>query len=220
MPNRIAGTALMTNGLLPGEAAEDRSASVPFALLIEQACAGDRAAFEQIMICSERRVVRMAWRILGDEADARDAAQEVFMRLYKHLHRFKQEQDFDAWLYRITINVCRDTWRKRRKPGGSAGWTSLETAREQGSLETLASSDDAEAATLLTQKREMIRRALETLPEKERVAIVLRDLEGFTTEEVARLLGTRPATVRSQISTARQKIKLYCDRILRGPRKG
>lgn len=215
MPNKIAEIALMTDSLVPTDAAEHHSAS--FALLIEQACAGDLAAFEQVMICSERRVIRVAWRILGNEADARDAAQEVFMRLYKHLHHFKREQDFDAWLYRITVNVCRDIWRKRRKPGGSAEWASLETEHEQGSLETLASSDDVEATTLLAQKREMIRRALETLPEKERVAIVLRDLEGFSTGEVAHLLGTRPATVRSQISMARQKIKLYCDRVLRGP---
>lgn len=213
MTTKVAGTALMTDSLVPTDAAEDRSAS--FALLIERACAGDLAAFEQVVICSERRVIRVAWRILGSEEDARDAAQEVFMRLYKHLHRFKREQDFDAWLYRITVNVCRDIWRKRRKSGGSAEWTSLETAREEGQLETLASSDDAEAAALLAQKREMIRRALETLPEKERTALVLRDLEGFSTEEVARILGTRPATVRSQISMARRKIKLYCDRILR-----
>ena len=215
MPNKVAEIALMTDRLVPGEAAAERTAS--FALLIEQACAGDQAAFEQIMIRSERRVVRVAWRILGNEDDARDAAQEIFLRLYKHLHRFKREQDFDAWLYRITINVCRDIWRKRRKLGGSREWTSLETERELGSLETLVSSDDAEAATLLAQMREMIRRALETLPEKERVALVLRDLEGLSTEEVARVLGTRPATVRSQISMARQKIKLYCDRVLRGP---
>ncbi len=214
MSNKVAEISLMTDSLVPSDAAEDRSTS--FALLIEQACAGDRAAFDQIMICSERRVVRVAWHILGNEADARDAAQEVFLRLYKHMHRFKRERDFDAWLYRITVNVCRDIWRKRRKPGGSDQWASLETERELGSLETLVSADDAEAATLLTQKRLMVRRALETLPEKERVAIVLRDLEGFSTEEVASILGTRPATVRSQISMARQKIKLYCDRILRG----
>lgn len=82
--------------------------------LIERAAGGDTAAFEQIMIHSQQRVMAMTWRMLGNEADARDASQEVFLRVYKYLKRFDQNQDFFAWLYTIVVNVCRDIARKRQ----------------------------------------------------------------------------------------------------------
>src|SRR5918912_505708 len=81
--------------------------------LIERAASGDTAAFEQIMIHSQQRVMAMTWRMLGNEADARDASQEVFLRVYKYLKRYDPNQDFFAWLYRITANVCRDILKKR-----------------------------------------------------------------------------------------------------------
>jgi DNA-directed RNA polymerase specialized sigma24 family protein len=98
---------------LPGNALTRNQTSL--ALLVERAAAGDTAAFEQIMIHSQQRVMAMSWRILGNEADARDASQEVFLRVYKYLGRFKQDQDFFGWLYRITVNVCRDMLKKRQQ---------------------------------------------------------------------------------------------------------
>ena len=86
---------------------------------IERAAAGDAAAFDQIMIHSQQRVMAMTWRMLGNEADARDASQEVFLRVYKYLGRFKQDQEFFAWLYTITVNVCRDITKKRQKYGAA-----------------------------------------------------------------------------------------------------
>ncbi len=210
MPSEIAEITLRTDKVLLGETAEARRDEF-FAQLVERARAGDESAFEQIMVLSQHRVVRTAWRILGDAEDARDAAQEVFFRVFKYLHRFKLEEDFNAWLYRITVNVCRDAARKGSK---LKNVTSFEVERERGNLASLASPHDTEETTVLGQRRAIIARALETLSEKERAAIVLRDLEGLSTEEVASIMGTRPATIRSQISSARQKIKLYCDRAI------
>src|SRR5690349_15610652 len=84
------------------------------ARLVERAQAGDADAFEQLMIASQRRVVAVAFRMLGDREDARDAAQEAFLRAYRYLGRFDPRQDFSAWMYTITVNVCRDVARKRR----------------------------------------------------------------------------------------------------------
>jgi len=185
------------------------------ALLISRARAGDAHAFEQLMLETERKVVATAWRMLGNREDARDAAQEVFLRVYKYLDRFKPEQNFNAWLYRITINVCRDAARKRgTAQGGSGQFVARETNRDRAVRENLASASDAETDAILAQQRAMVACALATLPEKERAAFVLRDLEGLTTEEVARILHSRPVTVRSQISSARTKIKIYCERWL------
>lgn len=174
--------------------------------LIERATAGDSAAFEQIMIHSQQRVLAITWRILGNEADARDASQEVFLRVYKYLDRFKPEQDFFGWLYGITINVCRDIAKKRQRH--QSQFTSLTETEE--AFAVAAEERGAEEMVQRRQERDLIATALAALSYKERVAIVLRDIEGLSTEEVARILKSSSTTVRSQISSARKKIRISC----------
>jgi RNA polymerase sigma-70 factor (ECF subfamily) len=199
---------------IPPRASDEEHAD-RFAPLVSRARAGDALAFERLMTATEQRVVAVAWRLLGNREDARDAAQETYLRVYKYLARFREGEDFQAWLYRITVNVCHDIARKRRATGGEQ-LDDAEPEHERAAFENLRRDDaDAESVTLRTQQLALVRRALATLPEKERVALVLRDLEGLSTEEVARALGSRPVTVRSQVSSARAKVKIYCDRLLR-----
>lgn len=188
-----------------------------FALLVARARSGDATAFERIMLDTERKVVATAWRMLGNREDARDAAQEVYLRVYKYLDRFKPEQDFNGWLYRITINVCRDASRKKRgaTSGGGDFFGARADEQERAAQESVSPDADAEENAIRAQQRSILLSALDTLPEKERAALVLRDLEGLTTEEVARVLRSRPVTVRSQISSARAKLKIHCERLLR-----
>jgi RNA polymerase sigma-70 factor, ECF subfamily len=178
--------------------------------LIERAAAGDHAAFEQIMIHSQQRVMAMSWRMLGNEADARDASQEVFLRVYKYLKRYDQNQDFFAWLYRITVNVCRDILKKRMQQTDRI--VPIESDAGVVALDVACSRDDAEQKLLSRQRRELIGQAIATLPHKERASILLRDVEGFSTEAVAEILRSSATTVRSQISSARKKIRDYCRR--------
>jgi RNA polymerase sigma-70 factor (ECF subfamily) len=190
-----------------------------FARLVARARGGDAVAFERIMVETERKVVAVAWRMLGNREDARDAAQEVFLRVYKYLDRYRPEQDFNGWLYRITINVCRDAARKRGARIDGAQLAPHPGADGRDAPQQAASTDmNAEEHAIHAQHRALLFGALQTLPEKERAALVLRDLEGLTTEEVARVLRSRPVTVRSQISSARAKLKIHCERLLR--RKG
>jgi len=190
----------------------DRSSSLPAAQsLIARAKMGEAGAFEEILIRYQRQVLGTAVRLLGNIDDASDAAQEVFLRLYKYLHKFDEEKEFLPWLYRMTVNVCHDISRKR----GPIVSVSLEQEQESGALDNLASRHDIESEIAVAQERSRLVEALATLSEKERAAIVLRDIEGLETKEVARLLGTSQATVRSQISQARVKIKKYLDRVLK-----
>lgn len=193
---------------------EQVEAGAPDASLrvIARARAGDQAAFDQLMILHQRRVVALAWRMLGTHEDARDAAQEAFLRVYKHLPKYDPAQDFNGWLYRIVVNVCRDLQRKRGRHSGA----SFEEELEAGKLVEPASPANSEADVLLAQERALLQRALAILSEKERQAVVLRDLEGLPTEEVARLLGSTPTTVRSQISMARVKLKAFREKWLKG----
>ena len=185
-----------------------------FAVLVARARAGDEVAFERIMLATEQRVVSIAWRMLGNRDDARDAAQDVYLRVFKYLARFRAGEDFRGWLYRITINVCHDFARKK----GATGFGQIEQidfVSESAALESRSLGADPESLALQEQQLALIRSALQSLPPKERAALVLRDLEGFSTEEVAQALGSRPVTVRSQISSARARIKTYCDKLTR-----
>lgn len=209
MSGEVATIALMAKNLTP-------SGVAPLSALAVRARAGDAAAFEQLMVCTQHKVAATAWRLLGSREEARDATQEAYLRAYKYLKSYKPEQDFHGWLYRITVNVCRDMLRARRSAESHAHAPDAES--ERALREAVAGEADTAEAAVLAQQRAIVRRALETLPEKERTAVVLRDLEGLSTAEVARLMKTRPATVRSQVSTARAKLKLYCERLMRGQR--
>lgn len=216
MPGEVADIAVMTDSLgLPDSSS--KTAALLSASAVERAKAGDAAAFEVLIDCHQRRVLSTAFRLLGNREDAQDAAQEVFLRVHKYLSGFRSDQDFAAWLYRIIVNVCRDHIRRR---GGGHQFSSFESEREAGTLESLASEENVEANAIRSQQRAMIAEALGALSTKERSALVLRDFEGLSTLEVARILGSSQTTVRTQICSARAKIKQYRDRALKQTRRG
>jgi RNA polymerase sigma-70 factor (ECF subfamily) len=161
--------------------------------------AEDLAAFDQIMRQYERLVLATALRLLGNLEDAQDVSQEVFLKLYRNLGKLESEDHIRAWLYRVTVNVCHDAHRKR-KPTAP-----VEEA------EAVAASDPPDA----DDRRRALMLSLRRLSERERAAVVLRDLEGLSTEEVARALGSSEATVRSQISQARAKMREFLERYFR-----
>ena len=169
----------------------------------DEGAACGRGAFEQIMAQSERRVLRVALRLLNNPQDAQDAAQEAFLRLYKHLGRLDRDR-CERWLIRVTVNICRDMLRGRSRA------VALEEAADPA-----APQPDAQRGMERAEQREMVRRALSRLGEKERTALVLRDVEGLSTREVAQMLGTAEVTVRSQICSARLKLREFTGRMLR-----
>jgi RNA polymerase sigma-70 factor, ECF subfamily len=164
----------------------------------------DLAAFERIMAQCERRVLRVALRLLNNPQDAQDAAQEVFLRLYKHLGDLDETRGYEPWLYRVTVNICRDMARGRRHSVGLAAVP-----------EPPAPQPDAYHEAERAQRREIVRRGLSCLGGKERAALVLRDVEGLSTREVAGILGSSENTVRSQICSARLKLRDFTGRLMR-----
>jgi RNA polymerase sigma-70 factor (ECF subfamily) len=208
----VADIVRLTDGL-PLKRPADEGPNASLRPVIERAQAGNAAAFDQLIIVFQRKVVSTAWRMLGNQDDALDAAQEVFIKLHRYLHTFRLDQDFSAWLYRLIVNACHDT--RKRRPRH----LSLEEERERGTLEGLRSNDDVEAAAMTSEDETILAAALKTLSEKERAALVLRDLEGLATEEVAKILGSSATTVRSQICSARAKIKVFRDRVMGGGRR-
>ena len=167
--------------------------------------ARDGSSFERLMKAHERRVFQTAWRLLGRVEDAQDAAQEVFLRLYRYLDRYDPDRPLEPWLYRVTVNVCSDLGR-RRKVRQATSLDDLETTKP-----LISTAPEPEAAATVAEERRIVEQALATLPEKERTALVLRDVEGLSSAEVAEILGSSQPTVRSQICRARLKIKKYRD---------
>jgi RNA polymerase sigma-70 factor (ECF subfamily) len=185
------------------EADCDYAPEPELARLVKQAKAGDTAAFEAILRRYQRQVLLTALRLLsGNLEDAKDAAQQVFLRLHRSMHQLDETRSFASWLYRITVNVCRDALRAR--------------ARHSALPLEEADGCSTPAVVVDTMRRNehmrLIYAALETLPERERAAIVLRDIEGIATSEVARILQSSEVTVRTQISKARVKIRKFVDR--------
>lgn len=194
------------------EAASPEIAEV--AEIVRLVLAGNTSSFEQIITRYERRVMNIAIRILGCQDDAHDAAQEVFLRAFRYLHRLNLEKPIEPWLMRTTVNVCRDIERrKRRHPS-----TSLEHAPVEAL--TTGHTDDPYTGLAEEQQREMLWKALGRLSESERVAIVLRDVEGLSTAEVAAILEAPEVTVRSRISRGRLKLKEIVDRMSKCPANG
>jgi RNA polymerase sigma-70 factor (ECF subfamily) len=179
--------------------------------LLNLAKTGDALAFERIILLHQRLVLMTALHLLGEVNDAKDAAQEVFLRLHKYLYQFDEDRHFAPWLYRMTVNVCRDIYRQRRK----SATLSLSEISENRELELLTSPHDLDADLTLAEQRCIVSEGLKVLTVKEREVLVLRDIEGLSSQEVAGLLGSTQVTVRSQLSMARLKLRKFAERYLR-----
>lgn len=190
-----------------GETARDEMTADAIVIDIETAARaareGDEAAFETMMMLTERHVARIAWRILGDADDVKDAMQETYLRVFRHLRRYDEHQSLLGWLTKITVNVCRDQLRRRRRLSifDSLDDTAHEDQRGVPADLELARRDDVA----------LLRRAIDSLAPKERLALILRDVEELSTEEVAAALGNTTATVRVQLSRARAKLRAFVD---------
>ncbi len=171
--------------------------------LVLRAREGDAAAFERLLVLHERQVLGTAARILRDSEEAKDAAQEVFLKLYRNLSRIRADADLRAWLYRVTVNACWDLLRKSRR-----------SASVPLAVDELVAPDRTDESIALDEQNRILASALLALPFKERAAVVLRDIEGLSTEETASVLESSAVTVRSQIARARIKIKRHVDRAL------
>ena len=165
------------------------------AALALRAAQGDLVAFDRLMQTHQGRVYRTAVLLLGRTEDADDAVQETFLRLFRNLPRFQADRAFEPWLYRIAVNVCRDATRRRRWKQ----WVSLDGWLASGGAEPPAAAGES--------RRAEIAAALATLLERERAAVVLRDVEGLTAAEAGQALGISEGTVRSHASRGRARLR-------------
>lgn len=176
-------------------------------LLIDKAKAGDIAAFEQLIECYQRKIYNIALRIVGNYDDANDLAQEVLIRIYKSIGSFKQQSSFSTWIYRITTNVCLDDIRKRKNRKVIS--LDEEIKLDDGEMKRQIVSDDLlpEDVAEKSEMRKIVNDAINRLSEEHRIVIVLRDIQGFSYEEISQIVKCPEGTVKSRINRARQVLK-------------
>lgn len=172
--------------------------------LIAQAQEGDLAAYNRLVLHYQDIVYNVAYRIMKDPASAEDATQEAFISAYKAIKRFRGG-NFKSWLLRIVTNTCYDElrWRKRR-PQSSLD----EITEENPSVSFMA--DDESGPEEQRQKVELmaaVQECMEELPDEQRIATVLCDVEGREYKEIAQIMDTSLGTVKSRISRARSKMR-------------
>ena len=171
-------------------------------ILLAKAASGDGAAFTQLMSAHESRMYAVALRMCSNREDAQDCLQDAMLRVYRSLNSFKGQSSFSTWLYRVTMNTCLDEIR-RRKMRSSASLDDLLDSGWSPSDE----NDVPERRMIASEQRRTIDRAIAELPEDMRAAIILRDVQGYSYDEIAEMLDANIGTVKSRISRGRERLR-------------
>lgn len=177
-------------------------------VLVRQAQEGDLGSFSVLVELYEERVIHMAYSFVGHWEDAKDMAQEIFIKLYKSLDSFHEEARFSTWLYRIVANHCKDFLRKKNV--NHRLFVGLGPPGENGGdpLESVQAPDRNPRQALMDQEIEStIYRALDKLPLQQRSVFILRYLEGMKFEEIAQTLSLSLGAVKAHLWQAGQKMK-------------
>lgn len=174
---------------------------------IKRSKSGEIEAFEELVLRYEKRVYTIAYRYMGNREDASDLAQEALIKVYKNLKKFRGESSFSTWLYRIVANVCRDALRKRAGKKEASLDSPISTSEGELKREV---EDTSPTPDILLEQREQadyIQEMISRLDPKYRVVIVMREIQGFTYEEIASQLGCSLGTVKSRLSRARKILR-------------
>ncbi len=173
--------------------------------LINECKKGNREAFDKLVLQYQDMVVNFAYSMLSNREDAYDAAQEIFIKVYKNITTFEEKSAFTTWLFRISSNVCKDILRKRQIRSNSVSLDSGDFDDEGFEIED--SRYTPEAAIEQSEKQQLVRKALSEIKTEYREIIVYCDLEERSYEEASKILGCPIGTIKSRLSRARIALK-------------
>ena len=170
--------------------------------LVRRSQEDDEEAFGALVNMYKRKVYQLAFSLTRDEQTADDLAQEVFIKVYFALKKFKGQSEFGTWLYRIAVNHCRDFLRKKTRFRLLSYENIRETASTQNDGDLLEEREQEEE-----RKRAAVHEFIRKLPEKYRVILSLRDIQGFSYDEISKILNLSPGTVDSRLFRARKMLR-------------
>lgn len=173
--------------------------------LVKRVQKGEKGAFDLLVLKYEHKIVNLVMRYVRDPDIALDISQEAFIKAYRALPRFRGDSAFYTWLYRIAVNTAKNHLAaQRRRPADIE--LDLQDPDQYGLHAKLKETDTPEAVTLSDELQEILERAIQALPDDLRTAIVLRELDGMSYEEIAQTMDCPVGTVRSRIFRARDAI--------------
>jgi RNA polymerase sigma-70 factor (ECF subfamily) len=175
--------------------------------LVEACQAGEASAFDVLVARWEDRIRGAAYRFLGSEEEARDVAQEAFLKAYQALSGFKREARFSSWLYQIATNLCRDRLRRRK----TRATVSLEALEGTGPV-MVETRPGAHERLLEHDLARAVRRALHTLPEEQREVVILKEYQELTFLEIAQALDVPVSTVKTRLYRGLDQLRLRLER--------
>lgn len=176
------------------------------ALLLKKIKNGDIASFELLISNYQVYAYNVAYRMLGNEEDAKDITQEALIKVYKSIHKFKETSSFSTWLYRIVMNTCKDELKKRKEATISLD---KEIQTDDGSM-SMEIGDERLNPSRIVERNEVshvVQEAINTLPDANRMVIVLRDIQGMSYEEISQVIKEPIGTVKSRINRGRGQLK-------------
>jgi len=174
--------------------------------LVERVQRGDKAAFDLLVSKYQRKIFRLLSRLIRDQAEVEDIAQEAFIKAYRALPNFRGDSAFYTWLYRIAINTAKNHLVSQGRRAPTTTEADIEEAETFDDGDQLRDLNTPESMLLSKQVGEAVNRAIDQLPEDLRTAIVLREIEGLSYEEIAESMSCPIGTVRSRIFRAREAI--------------
>ncbi|HSS19219.1 MAG TPA: sigma-70 family RNA polymerase sigma factor [Pyrinomonadaceae bacterium] len=177
---------------------------------IERLKRGDASAFEQLVNERSGEIYGLLFRLTDSSEEARDLTQETFLRAFQNIARFRGEADLRTWIYRIAINQARNRWRwwRRRRRDATVSLDAAQNQTGQPLIATLAEAGhDPEEQTLAHERESALLDALQRLGRAYRETVILRDIEGFSYEEIANTLGINIGTVKSRLARGRQELR-------------
>jgi len=174
--------------------------------LVERVQRGDKAAFDLLVIKYQRKIFRLLSRLVRDPTEVEDVAQEAFIKAYRALPNFRGDSAFYTWLYRIAINTAKNWLVSQGRRAPTSTGTDIEDAETFDDGEHLRDLNTPDSMLLTRQVADAVNRAIEQLPEDLKTAIVLREIEGLSYEEIAETMNCPIGTVRSRIFRAREAI--------------
>ena len=182
------------------------SADVSDLSLVRRVQRGDKGAFDALVLKYQHKVVKLVMRYVRNPAEAEDIAQEAFIKAYRALPQFRGDSAFYTWLYRIAINTAKNAVVSRDRSPVEYDLDAQSADESYDMQSRLKDSETPEGLVLTDEIRGTVNQAIEALPEDLRTAIVLRELEGLSYEEIAAAMGCPVGTVRSRIFRAREAI--------------
>jgi RNA polymerase sigma-70 factor (ECF subfamily) len=174
--------------------------------LVERVQRGDKRAFDLLVAKYQRKIFRLLSRLIRDQAEVEDVAQEAFIKAYRALPNFRGDSAFYTWLYRIAINTAKNHLVSQGRRAPTTTEADIEEAETFDDGEHLRDLNTPDSMLLSKQVGEAVNRAIDQLPEDLRTAIVLREIEGLSYEEIAESMNCPIGTVRSRIFRAREAI--------------